>query len=378
MYYKSLLAVAITLAATQSGIAQASVAEALEDGKMLADFRLRYETNDTDGGTKAAEAITLRSRLGYESGVYNGFKVLIENEMVHAFQDEYAALTPGFDPVADPTGNEINRAQISYAKDDFAAVVGRQRIILDNARFVGNVGWRQNEQTYDAVKLDYKTGDLSLTYAYLDQVNGILFQEVDVTDHLLNVSYKVSDAVKLTGFGYFLKNDDTDAKDDTIGASINGKASSLIYSATYASQSTDNNDATYMALELGTAISAAKVFVGHEILGSDDGAYGFQTSLATKHAFNGWADKFLSKTPASGLTDTYLKAVGMFKGYKLLGMYHEFGADDGGADLGSELDLLVAKKVGKTTSVGIKSAMYSKGDTGADTDKLWIWAETKF
>ena len=184
--------------------------------------------------------------------------------------------------------------------------------------------------------------------------------------------------MKLTGFGYFLKNDDTDAKDDTIGASINGKASSIMYSATYASQSTDNNDATYMALELGTAISAAKVFVGHEILGSDDGAYGFQTSLATKHAFNGWADKFLSKTPASGLTDTYLKAVGMFKGYKLLGMYHEFGADDGGADLGSELDLLVAKKVGKTTSVGIKSAMYSKGDTGADTDKLWIWAETKF
>ena len=147
MYYKSLLAVAITLAATQSGIAQASVAEALEDGKMLADFRLRYETNDTDGGTKAAEAITLRSRLGYESGVYNGFKVLIENEMVHAFQDEYAALTPGFDPVADPTGNEINRAQISYAKDDFAAVVGRQRIILDNVLWVTLAGARMNKPT---------------------------------------------------------------------------------------------------------------------------------------------------------------------------------------------------------------------------------------
>ncbi|WP_221801822.1 alginate export family protein [Oceanobacter mangrovi] len=377
MFRKSLLLTAVALASSQPGVVSASIMDAIEGGKMLLDVRLRYETNDTEGGTDAATALTLRSRIGYESDNYQGFKLLLENEMVHAFIDDYQALDNRYDPVADPVGNEINRAQISYNSDDLDAVVGRQRIILDNARFVGNVGWRQNEQTYDAIKLNYRINNVSLTYAYLDQVNGILFQEVDVTDHLLNVAWKASDAFTLTGFGYLLKNDDTDAKDDTLGASVNGKVSGLMYSASYAQQSTDKFDASYLALELGTTMGAAKVFVGHEVLGSDDGNYGFQTSLATKHAFNGWADKFLT-TPTSGLTDTYLKAVGTIKGIKLLGMYHEFGADEGGADLGSELDLLVSKNIGKTAAVGIKSAMYSKGDTGTDTDKMWLWAQKKF
>src|SRR5205085_11806705 len=47
-----------------------------------------------------------------------------------------------------------------------------QRIILGDGRFIGNLGWRQHEQTFDAVSLaDTSLPDTTLTYAYVGQVN---------------------------------------------------------------------------------------------------------------------------------------------------------------------------------------------------------------
>ncbi|MGB1092789.1 MAG: hypothetical protein ACPGYX_11750, partial [Oceanobacter sp.] len=68
---KTVLAAAITLAT--AGIAQAaSVSDAIKEGDAIIDLNLRYETNDTDGGTDAATALTLRSRLGYETASFSG------------------------------------------------------------------------------------------------------------------------------------------------------------------------------------------------------------------------------------------------------------------------------------------------------------------
>ena len=46
--------------------------------------------------------------------------------------------------VADPDGTEINQALLRYDHTKGNAVVGRQRINLDNQRFIGSVAWRQN------------------------------------------------------------------------------------------------------------------------------------------------------------------------------------------------------------------------------------------
>lgn len=53
----------------------------------------------------------------------------------------------GYAVVPDPEATEINQAYLSYSSIPLASNVkwGRQRLILDNARFIGNVGWRQNE-----------------------------------------------------------------------------------------------------------------------------------------------------------------------------------------------------------------------------------------
>ncbi|MCD8522821.1 MAG: alginate export family protein [Saccharospirillaceae bacterium] len=386
---KTLIAAALGLAASQivfsqSVLAENRITDTLKQGDVIADLRLRYESADDDDAADkdSASALTLRSRLGYETADLNGFKALYEIEDVRAVIDDYAPENTDYDTVADPENTEINRAQISYSKDGFSVVAGRQRIILDNARFVGNVGWRQNEQTFDAIKAGYKTGDLNIQYAYIDQVNGILRRfDADVTSHLFNAAYSGLKAGTLTGYAYLLKDDDSDAKLDTYGARFAGKTAvndlNLIYSAELATQSSDDFDAGYYALEGGVVLSGITLALGNETLGSDEGAYGFQTPLATKHAFNGWADKFLV-TPADGLSDTYVKVAGAVAGIKLLAMYHDYSAVKGSDDKGSEVNFLAAKGFSEHYSAGLKYAAYSAGDTGTNSDKAWLWLEAKF
>ncbi|MDK2776363.1 MAG: alginate export family protein [Pseudomonadota bacterium] len=385
-FEKSLSAVALGLAISQVSVAENSVVETLKEGDFIADLRLRYESNDADDAASrdAASALTLRTRLGYETVEMAGFKVLYEIEDSRALIDDYSPEDTDYDTVADPENTEINRAQIAYHKDAFRAVIGRQRIILDNARFIGNVGWRQNEQTFDALTLSYTQDDISVLYSYVDQVNGILRNfDADTTDHLFNVSYAGLAAGKLVGYAYLTEDDDTDSTLDTYGASFAGQTDSgditVTYRAELATQSSDDYDASYFHLEAGAIVSAVTFALGNETLGSDNGNYGFQTPLATKHAFNGWADMFLA-TPAVGLSDTYIKAGGKLAGIKLLAVYHDFSADEGSTDLGSEIDLLAAKKIDDNFTVGVKYAAYSEGDMASkpDTDKLWIWGEARF
>jgi hypothetical protein len=382
-----------------------SFAEFAKEGDVIAELRVRYEGVQEDNIKDDAIAITARTRLGYETASVAGFKVLAEYDHVTALQDEYNSATDfgsndtSKSVVADPATGDINRAQISYTHDLASAVLGRQRIILDNARFVGNVGWRQNEQTYDAARIDLTAvKDLNATYVYMSQVNDIFYNDTAVKNHLLNVGYKTP-AGKVTTYAYMLEADEKgdESTNDTYGLSFKGKTPvanvELLYAAEYAAQTVNGGesgdkdfDAAYTFLEGGVKVSGISLFAGMEILGGD-GDYAFETPLATKHAFNGWTDKFLStnKTTTNpedgevnGLQDLYAKVVTNVAGVKLLAVYHDYSSDKDSIDLGSEINLLAAKKFDKNFSAGIKLAQYSAGDVGTDADKLWVWAEAKF
>ncbi len=398
MTTKTILASAISTALLAAAMPTqaASVTEFVKEGDVIAQVRIRNETVQQDNAKDDAIAMTARARLGYETASMAGFKVLAEYDHVIALQDEYNSKTDfgsndtSKSVVADPATGDINRAQVSYTTEGFAAVVGRQRIILDNARFVGNVGWRQNEQTYDAALVSF-TGveNLSAAYAYINQVNDIFYNDTAVNSHALNVGYKTP-VGKLTGYSYLIEIDDSEATNDTFGLRFKGKAAldalDILYTAEYAAQTQNSGadgakdeDATYSLIEAGIKVSGITLVAGNELL-AGDGTTSFSTPLATKHAFNGWTDQFLG-TPAQGLSDTYAKVVTKVAGIKLLAMYHDFSTDKDGDDLGSEINLLAAKKFDKNFSAGIKYAQYSAGDDAfayVDTDKLWVWAEAKF
>ena len=376
---KTLLAIALGTATLGAS------AYETEYGNAYADVKVRYESNDTDDGIKdAATALITDAAIGFETKDYEGFKALVEYEIVQPIIDEYTPEDTEYDTVMDPETREWNRAQISYKKDGFGAVVGRQRIILDDARFVGNVGWRANEVTYDAATATYKKDGVDIFLGFVDQRNFLNGTAQDQSDILFNVGYKVGSG-KVSAFAYLLENDDTEAKLDTYGVKYSGSTMAddikVIYSGTLATQSTDDFSAMYYALEGGALVSGVTLALGNETMGSDDGDFAFYHPYGTNHKFNGWADKFLNtnaNTGGLGLSDTYVKAVTKVSGVKLVGFYHTFNSVEDDVDFGNELDLLAVKKLDDTFTVGAKAAFYSAGDTGVDTTKMWAWVQAKF
>lgn len=390
---------AITMALT-AVLFPASAADwydAMKETTAHADFRLRYESVDQDNTLKDADALTLRTLVGLTTGTYKGFSLTTEIEDVRiAFgQGDYsvppASYKSGeYSVIADPETTELHQGFIQYKQDGFTVKAGRQIIALDGHRFVGHVGWRQNWQTFDAVTAKYTDDDWSVFYGYIGQRNRIFADDADFDskDHLLNASYTTS-VGKFTAYAYLLEVDnDTDNGLDTYGISYSGSMATdsvkWLYSGEYATQSSDSGDisydADYLKLEGGAVVSGITGKVTYEVLGSDDGLYGFSTPLATLHKFNGWADQFLT-TPAQGLEDLTFTLSGKLGGGAWTLAYHDFEADDASedvSDLGDEINVQYVTKVAEHFSVGVKYASYSAGDINVDTDKLWLWVGTKF
>jgi len=389
------LVTAAILSAPSAFAAESDLGTALTDGKLSANFNLRYEGVEQDNAAKDADAFTLRTRLNYTTGVFNGFSAAVELENSTAIVDDYKdAIGHGddFSVIADPDHTELDQAYIAYKGGKLSGKIGRQVITMDNHRFVGHVGWRQDRQTFDALTLGYQLSEeTKVSYAYLTKRNRIFSdkKDVDSKDHLLNISHKLSTG-KLTGYAYLLEEDKTGgAEINTFGIRYAGASklggNKVTYSAEFARQDNDTADksANYFAVEAGTKVASINVKAGYELLGSDNGEYGFATPLATLHKFNGWSDQFLG-TPAQGLQDIYVSVGGKLAGGSWKIVAHDFSADDSSAtvdDLGSEIDAVYAKAINKTFKAGVKYAAYNAGDAGAgkvDTDKVWVWLEAKF
>jgi len=362
--------------------------EAFSDGKGSADIRMRYENvDDGNPATKDADASTMRTRLGFTTGKYNDIQAHVDFEVIHTGGDYNSKINGNTDyaVVADPKVEEMNQAWFAYTGfENNTFKYGRQRVILDNARFVGNVGWRQNEQTFDALAfINTSFDDVTILLANVDKVNTILGGSLDTNTNLFNVGIDKTPIGKISAYAYSIDLDNSSANDTlTLGARLKGNVENILYTVEYAQQSdtadnTNDLSAAYTFIEAGYKLGETKFFIGDEILGSDAGNASFQTLLATKHAFNGWADKFLT-TPPDGLNDLYIKAVTKLGGFKLVGVYHDFSADNGSTDYGTELDLLVVKPIDKNLKALVKYSDYSADTFSTDTQKIWVSLEAKF
>ncbi|GAB5459848.1 MAG: alginate export family protein [Henriciella sp.] len=374
---------------------------AIEASKAIFAARLAYETVDQTGFSETADALTYRFRAGFQTGEAYDTSFLIEFDHVEDIIDDFNSTIngkTGFPVVADPNVTELNRLQLTNKSiPKTTTTLGRQRIILDDSRFVGNVGWRQNEQTFDAVRFQNTAiGDLNVDVTYLNQINRIFGDDSAVgvwegDTYLINASHPTPIG-KLTGFAYLIDVENAGGvfSSDTFGGRLAGAKEigpgKLAYALSYATQSdggssTLDYSADYYLAEGTYSANGFSAGVGIEVLGGDD-QRGFQTPLATLHKFQGWADKFLA-TPAAGVEDIYAKAgyapgnVGPFKGLKFQAVYHDFSADVGGADYGSELDLLVGAKW-KKLGLTLKYADYQSDGFATDTQKLWLRVDYAF
>ncbi|MEO1729725.1 MAG: alginate export family protein [Pseudomonadota bacterium] len=366
----------------------------------LLNMRLRVETADQSSFPEEASSITVRTRAGADIK-WNNFSFLVEGEGTFQIDDDYNDTIPGngvepFPVIADPESIELNRIRIQYKTKDFKGTLGRQRIILDDARFIGNVGWRQNEQTFDAARASVTLGPVTVDQTYAVQQNTIFGSESPngtfEGDFLFtNVSLPI-DPVKIVAFRYEYDYDTRVAfSSETYGATATAKIPAgpvkIGLKGSYATQSdtggnTVDYTADYYLAEASLTVAGFTLRGQHEVLGSDGGIQAFQTPLATAHKFNGYADLFLV-TPATGLADTNVRISKKFKfdglpsGVNVQLTYHDFQSDFGDIDYGTEIDAVVSFKVGEVALLA-KYGDYTSDGFGPDTTRFTVQAGISF
>ncbi len=376
----------------------ASAADAAKSGAVI-EARLRYEGVDDAAFARDARANTLRLRLGYRWVFAPGWQLYADGEHVEAlFGESYNSTANGktaYPVVADPESDEINQAWIGYSNETFNSTLGRQRVMLDNQRFFGNVGWRQNEQTFDAFSIAYSFGESGPTvrYDYLDRVLRVfghenpnpLLREWSLDGSLIHISQALPIG-SLSGYAYLVENNDIATMSTrTLGARWIGKQAwgetQFGWIAEWATQSDYANNplsqsAQYHLIEPSVTVGGITIKAGWEVLGGN-GRYGFSTPFATLHAFNGWADRFLS-TPNNGLDDRYIGVGGKIGKAAWATTYHDFRADHGSQDYGREFDASIGYPFNAHFSGLLKLADYRSDGFGADVRKLWASIEYKY
>lgn len=408
------LTLSILALSAQSAFASAS-SDWFSDGQPILDLRYRYEHVTQDNALRDANAHTLRLRMGYRTGVWNGVSGLVEvDSVVDLGGESYNSTRNGrtdYAVVADPNGTAINQLLLRYDYARGAAVLGRQRINLDNQRFVGGVAWRQNEQTYDAALLQFKPlSGMTLSYAWLDRIHTVFGPDnqpfatpanqsrIKGDSQLFNLNYVMAPQATLSAYHYRLDLENAAVaptaplgtlSSATTGARLSGTVEGVGYAFEYARQKDVAGnpwelDSRYVLAEVGyTFANKAQVKLGQETLGGGDGPgnRAFQTPLATKHLFQGWADMFLT-TPADGVQDRYVGFTSPLGGGTLAGWYHTFEADRGNTTFGNEIDVSYARPIPvlKGLTGLVKVARYDTDDVSrtVNTDKYWVQLQYAF
>ena len=378
----------------------AADAEGADDAvKLEWNTRLRHESVDDDATARAAAASTMRLRLGARAHFGTGWSALVEGEGIVALDNEYNSGANGstrYPVIPDAEGAQLNQAWISWRNELTAGTLGRQRILLDNQRWVGNSGWRQNEQTFDAAALEWKPSSaVTARYFWLDRVHRVngddardrLARERQLDTHLLDVAF-VRGSQQWGAYRYAHKDRDVPgASTLTTGGRWTGnqvkEGTGWGWRLEAARQVAHANNPidfahSYWMIEPTLTRSHLTWRAGWEHLGGN-GRHALQTPLATLHPFNGWADKFLV-TPAGGLEDRYVGASGAFGQGELASKlkwaltWHDYRSDVGGR-YGSEWDASLSFPVrGKITGL-LKLAEYQSEGFACDTTKLWLQFE---
>ena len=369
----------------------------------LIDARLRHEHVDQDGLPRNADAVTARIRAGAQMSA-GPWSALAEAQGNLAIVGSYydglhgsAALRP---QVGDPQNVALYRAQLQYRTAPLTVTAGRQRIQLDDERFVGAATIRNNGQTFDAVRAEVvpvKGVKADVTYAWgVRTIWGVdgsgARQQAIGGDNVFATLGWISPIGTLTGFAYLVDQDEAPVQGFRLssqsygvrlaGARKLGKAS-VTWQASHARQSDyhrNPNDyrADYWLADVAVDLAGPKLGAGYEVLGADRGAAltSFQTPLSSIFKFQGWADKFIT-TPADGIRDLYASAgwgwkqVGGLKNVSLQAVYHRFESDRLVRHYGNEIDLLAQAKIGRTTA-SVRYADYDADRFATNTRKLWL------
>ena len=368
----------------------------------LAEARLRWERVDQGDLPNRSNAVTARVRTGL-AATTGHWSALAEAQGNLAIVPDYF---DGVHPdatrplIGDPQSIGLYRAQVQYKSAPLTLTAGRQRIVLDDERFVGAAQIRNNGQTFDAVRAELVPvrgvkADISYVWGVRTvwgiDGTGARPRSIGGDTVLANLGWATPIGT-LTGFAYLIDEDEAAVQgyrlsSQTYGARLAGTQplgkAKLAYQASWARQSDyhrNPNDyaADYWLADVALDLNGPRLGGGYEVLGADKGQAltSFQTPLSSIFKFQGWADKFTT-TPPDGIRDLYAstgwgwKQVGAVQAVSLSAIWHRFESDRLVRHYGNEIDLLAQGKIGRTTA-SLRYADYQADRFGADTQKLWL------
>jgi len=313
------------------------------------DVRTRYQ-NTTQSERPEGEALTLRFQLAGEIDLPRDTIFLAEVEgnigLIDDFNDGTRNET-GLPFIPDPDGFELNRlAIVSEAVDGVRVTAGRQRIALDDWRFIGAFPFRQNDQTFDAIRFETSSfGPGTLDVGYIGRV------------------------LRPLGFGRRHWED-----------------FGLVWDFAYARQvdhaeNPNDFETDYFLAELTVEPGSSGITLRAETLGSGDNQ-GFQTPLGSLHRFQGLSDQFL-RTPDAGVRDISLLArhdfssVGIFESVRVFARHHWFHADSNAAKYGTEWNASISAQY-ENVVFSLEYADYAADTFSVDTRSLFLTTQFRF
>lgn len=381
----------------------------LRNGEFHFVPRYRYEYADEEDTPNLAstsklnlgKSSTLRSRLNYKTAAVRGWTGFVEVDDVRSIGPDLYNSTRNnrLDRplIPDPEGTEVNQAMLSYADERYALTLGRQRLSLDDQRFIGPSSWRQNEQTLDAATARVRFGRAEILYSYVENVNrtvgpdrGSPPSDLRSDSHLINARFVLGPLGTFTAFGYLFDFENApELSTNTFGALWNGsypltRSLNLVHTLSFAQQddagdNLNNSSAQFGQLQAGLRYRNWTALIGRDVLTGDETAVNdsFQMPLGTLHGRQGFADRFTT-TPPQGLIDDYVSLTGTWRDLNVLVTLHRFEAEASDQRYGRELNVQLTYRVATRYDVLLKLADYKSNGFATDTAKMWFQLAANF
>ncbi|MFC2109146.1 hypothetical protein ACFLRU_03820 [Bacteroidota bacterium] len=355
------------------------------------EFRPRSEMFGT--GQKATATSGTAGYISTSTRV--ALKATYKTEGYTLFTSFQEVFNFGDRPQISPAGNGNFRVQEAWAdiklSETSSFKVGRQPISYDDQRILGGLGWAQQARTHDAGIFQYANDGYSLkiggalntpTSAIYNTAAAFSYRNMAFVH--ANKKYDNLNLSALILSNTYQANSSDKSSLLTAGLHADYKLDNVTLKANAYLQNGDRVGDVAVKSAFLTSLDASlkatektSYSIGGEIIsGKEDDSAAFFPLYGTNHAFNGLMDRFYvgNHANAGGLVDINAGVATKVGKYAVSLKGHYFKEQSGDKDnLGSELDLVVARKYNGFKVVGGYSQFFEPSGVVAKDTQNWAW-----
>jgi hypothetical protein len=361
------------------------------------ELRLRYTGIEQSDKPLEVDVTTVRAVAGFTYAFATHLRLTAE--LIHTDYlgrkrfDDGSSRGSLYPFLPDPRHTGLNIATLTWSPIDMLEITaGRQAVKLGNERHVSNDSFRNIPQLFDGVLMNWTPMqgakltaghfiNMRSKFGLRERANLSMFEfAMNPLDNVSTTLYAIRhnpDAVPSNTFLYGI----TDVSNFTFGGTADTQWNvgnvQLDLKAELAKQRATATgspliSANYYRVGAGVGLAGWVVRADHENRASNQGQYGFQTSLSDLYAYNGNTLVFFAN-PKEGVRDSWATLRWEQGPWSMLHEYHWFRSDALARNLGRELDLNFTYHWSDRGYARAQWARYRHGDKPQpDVEKMWL------